>query len=127
VARPLLDGLTAIAERADCHWGNWLACDQSVTALLDFEWARLGEPADDWFFLARFSGPHMETVLDVIARATTTSREILRAQCEVRDATYLASDLRVSLEHPDARAGMGADRLRALEELIVGRYWWRHR
>jgi aminoglycoside phosphotransferase (APT) family kinase protein len=137
VARPLLDGLTAIAERAplparavvpvhaDCHWGNWLACDQSVTALLDFEWARLGEPADDWFFLARFSGPHMETVLDVIARATTTSREILRAQCEVREATYLASDLRVALEHPDARAGMGADRLRALEELIVGRYWWR--
>jgi aminoglycoside phosphotransferase (APT) family kinase protein len=112
---------------ADCHWGNWLACDQSVTALLDFEWARLGEPADDWFFLARFSGPHMETVLDVIARATTTSREILRAQCEVRDAAYLASDLRVALEHPDARAGMAADRLRTLEELIVGRYWWRHR
>jgi thiamine kinase-like enzyme len=57
--RHLLDGLTAIAERAplrarsvvpvhaDCHWGNWLACDQSVTALLDFEWARFGEPADD--------------------------------------------------------------------------------
>jgi aminoglycoside phosphotransferase (APT) family kinase protein len=139
VARPLLDGLTAIAERAplparavvpvhaDCHWGNWLACDQSVTALLDFEWARFGEPADDWCFLARFSGPHMETVLDVIARATTTSREILRAQCEVRDATYLVSDLRVALEHPDARAGMAADRLRAPEELIVGRYWWRHR
>jgi len=41
----LLDGLTATAERApsparatvpvhaDCHWGNWLACDRSVTAL----------------------------------------------------------------------------------------------
>jgi aminoglycoside phosphotransferase (APT) family kinase protein len=68
VSRPLLDGLTAIAERAplharavvpvhaDCHWGNWLACDQSVTALLDFEWARFGEPAD-WFFLARVQRP----------------------------------------------------------------------
>ena len=56
--RHLLDGLTAIAERAplharavvpvhaDCHWGNWLARDRSVTALLDFEWARFGEPAD---------------------------------------------------------------------------------
>jgi hypothetical protein len=125
--RAPLPARAVVPVHADCHWGNWLACDQSVTALLDFEWARFGEPADDWCFLARFSGPHMETVLDVIARATTTSREILRAQCEVRDATYLASDLRVSLEHPDARAGMGADRLRALEELIVGRYWWRHR
>jgi len=120
----LLDALTAIAERAplharaavpvhaDCHWGNWLACGQSVTALLDFEWARFGEPLDDWFFLARFSGPHMETVLDVIARATTTSLETLRAECEVRDAAYLASDLRVALEHPDPPAGMAGDRLR---------------
>ena len=138
VPRHLLDGLTAIAERAplharavvpvhaDCHWGNWLASDRSVTALLDFEWARFGEPADDWFFLARFSGPHMETVLDVVARATTTSPETLRAQCEVRDAAHLASDLRAALEHPGARAPMAADRLRGLEELIDGRYWWRH-
>jgi aminoglycoside phosphotransferase (APT) family kinase protein len=138
VSRHLLDGLTAIAERAplharavvpvhaDCHWGNWLAYDRSVTALLDFEWARFGEPADDWFFLARFSGPHMETVLDVIARATTTSLETLRAQCEVRDAAYLASDLRAALDHPGARAPMAADRLRGLEELIDGRYWWHH-
>jgi aminoglycoside phosphotransferase (APT) family kinase protein len=138
VPRHFLDGLTAIAERAplharavvpvhaDCHWGNWLAYDRSVTALLDFEWARFGEPADDWFFLARFSGPHMETVLDVIARATTTSLETLRAQCEVRDAAYLASDLRAALDHPGARAPMTADRLRGLEELIDGRYWWHH-
>ncbi|MFE9399221.1 phosphotransferase [Streptomyces flavidovirens] len=101
----LLEGLRAIAKRAplharavvpvhaDCHWGNWLARGRSVTALLDFEWARFGEPVDDWFFLARFSGPHMETVLDVIARATATSLETLRAECEVREATYLASDL----------------------------------
>ena len=138
VSRHLLDGLTAIAERAplharavvpvhaDCHWGNWLVYVRSVTALLDFEWARFGEPADDWFFLARFSGPHMETVLDVIARATTTSLETLRAECEVRDAAYLASDLRAALDHPGARAPMAADRLRGLEELIDGRYWWRH-
>jgi aminoglycoside phosphotransferase (APT) family kinase protein len=133
-----LDGLTAIAERAplhaqavvpvhaDCHWGNWLASGQSVTALLDFEWARLGEPADDWFFLARFSGPHMETVLDVIARATTTSAETLRAQCEVREAAHIASDLRIALEHPGTRARMAAERLRGLEELTAGHYWWRH-
>src|SRR5450756_531082 len=137
VPRHLLDGLTAIAERAplrarsvvpvhaDCHWGNWLACDRSVTALLDFEWARFGEPADDWFFLARFSGPHMEAVLDVIARATTTPPETLRAQCEVREAAHLASDLRAALDHPGARSPMTADRLRGLEELIDGHYWRR--
>jgi hypothetical protein len=137
IPRQLLDGLTAIAERAplharavvpvhaDCHWGNWLACDRSVTALLDFEWARFGEPADDWFFLVRFSGPHMETVLDVIARATATSPETLRTECEVRDATHLASDLRIAMEHPGAHAPMAAVRLRGLEELVVGRYWWR--
>ncbi|MGI5466319.1 phosphotransferase [Streptomyces sp. CA-132043] len=137
VPRPLLDGLSAIAKRAplcaqaavpvhaDCHGDNWVVCDLSVTALLDFEWARFGEPADDWFFLARFSGPHVETVLDVIARATTSSPETLRAECEVREAAHLASDLRIALEHPDAHAQLAADRLRALEELIVGRYWWR--
>jgi hypothetical protein len=138
VSRQLLDGLTAVARRAplraravvpvhaDCHWGNWLAYGHNVTALLDFEWARFGEPADDWFFLARFSGPHMETVLDVIARATATPAETLRAQCEVRDAAYLASDLRAALERPGFPASTAADRLRGLEELIVERYWWRH-
>uniref|UniRef100_UPI001376E11D phosphotransferase n=1 Tax=Streptacidiphilus carbonis TaxID=105422 RepID=UPI001376E11D len=88
---------TTVPVHADCHWGNWLAEDRTVTALLDFEWARFGEPADDWFFLARFSGPHMDTVLDIIARATSTSPEALRAECEVREATYLASDLRIAL------------------------------
>lgn len=137
----LVDGLLAIAARApmqaaatvpvhaDCHWGNWLACDHSVTALLDFEWARFGEPADDWFFLARFSGAHVATVLDVIARATGTSQENLRAQCEVRDAAYLAADLRVALAHPGSgsHGRMAAIRLRGLEELVAGRYWWRCR
>jgi hypothetical protein len=115
-----------MVERACCEQYSWLASDQSVTALLDFEWARLGEPADDWFFLARFSGPHMETVLDAIARATTTSAETLRAQCEVREAAHIASDLRIAHEHPGTRARMAAERLRGLEELTAGRYWWRH-
>lgn len=138
VPRRLIDGVMAIAERAplharavvpvhaDCHWGNWVVSDQSVTALLDFEWARFGEPADDWFFLARFSGPHTETVLAIIARAAMFPLESLRAECEVRDAAYLVSDLRLALERPGLRAGMAADRLRGLEELIAGRYWWRH-
>ena len=137
VAGRLIDGLTAIADRAplaaqtvvpvhaDCHWGNWLAREGIVTALLDFEWARFGEPADDWLFLARFSGPHVDVVLDVIADATATRQETLRAQCEVREAAHLASDLRSGLERPGPRAGMIADRLRALAELIDGRYWWR--
>ncbi len=124
--RAPLHAQAVVPVHGDCHWGNWLACDQSVMALLDFEWARFGEPADDWFFLARFSGPHMETVLDVIAHATAPPAETLRAECEVRDAAYLVSDLRVALERPDFPAGMAADRLRGLEELIIGRYWWRH-
>jgi hypothetical protein len=137
VADRLIDGLTAIADRApvsaptavpvhaDCHWGNWLARAGTVTALLDFEWARFGEPADDWFFLARFSGPHVAAVLDVIADATATPQEILRTQCEVREAAHLASDLRSGLERPGLRAGLVADRLRVLEELTDGRFWWR--
>ncbi|MFI5859911.1 phosphotransferase [Streptomyces sp. NPDC051546] len=133
----LLDGLLAIAHdappharavvpvHADCHWDNWLAHGRSVTALLDFEWARFGDPVDDWFFLIRFSGPHRESVLDVVARATGTPPDTLRAGCEVREATHLAADLRVALERPDVHARMAADRLRSLEELIGGRFWWR--
>jgi aminoglycoside phosphotransferase (APT) family kinase protein len=133
----LLDGLTAIADRAplrartvvpvhaDCHWGNWLASGRSVTALLDFEWARFGEPADDCFFLARFAGPHTEAVLDAITRAVATSPETLQAECEVREAAYLVSGLCIALERPSAHTRMAAERLHALEELIIGRYWWR--
>lgn len=73
-----LDGLTAIAEtapahtdalvpvHADCHWGNWLARDGELTALLDFEWARFGEPMDDWFFLIADSGVHTPAVLRTV-------------------------------------------------------------
>ncbi|MGW2988336.1 phosphotransferase family protein [Streptomyces goshikiensis] len=136
IPRPLIDGLTAIAEHApqqaravvpvhaDCHWGNWLVHDRRVTALLDFEWARFGEPADDWFFLARFSGPHAQTVLDVISQETLSSLETLRAACEVREATYLASDLCIALKHPDTSSRIAAERLHALEELVIERYWW---
>lgn len=136
VPLPVLDGLMDIAERAplraraavpvhaDCHWGNWLARDRTVTALLDFEWARFGDPVDDWTFLARFSGPHLEVVLDVIIEETEASPEVLRAECEVREAAYLVSDLRAALEDPGAPAAMAADRLRALDELIAGRIWW---
>jgi hypothetical protein len=137
IPRPLLDGLMRVAEsapsralvdvpvHADCHWGNWLVRDTSVTALLDFEWARFGEPLDDWFFLARFSGPHVDAVLDVIARETSTPPEVLRAGCEVREAAHLANDLCTVLEHPGARQRMATERLRALEELVVEHYWWR--
>jgi hypothetical protein len=74
----------------------------------------LGEPLDHGGFVSQ------------AARATATPVETLRAQCEIRDAAYLASDLRVALERPGFPARMAANRLRGLEELIVGRYWWRH-
>jgi aminoglycoside phosphotransferase (APT) family kinase protein len=137
----LLTGLVAIAEgapefavatvpvHADCHWGNWLACDGRVTALLDFEWARFGEPIDDWFFLIRFSGPHREAVLDVVAGATAIPRQTLRAECEAREASYLAADLRLALERPATVARPASaygirDLVGGLEELIVERSWW---
>ncbi|MFV2116475.1 phosphotransferase family protein [Micromonospora sp. LOL_025] len=138
VPRRMLEGLTAIAEsgpsqaravvpvHADCHWGNWLARDHAVTALLDFEWARFGEPMDDWFFLVRFSGPHMEAVLDVVADATATSPTTLRRECEVREASYLAWDLRVALQRPETPAQTVAENVRELEELVVASPWWRH-
>ncbi|MCL7456842.1 GNAT family N-acetyltransferase [Micromonospora sp. MSM11] len=137
VARRVLDGLAALAQdapslaradvpvHADCHWGNWLARDRRVTALLDFEWARLGEPMDDWFFLIRFSGPHREAVLDVVAGATETSPATLRQECEVREASCLTSDLRVALQRPATPARVVAENVRDLEELVVDRPWWR--
>jgi aminoglycoside phosphotransferase (APT) family kinase protein len=141
VPRRLLDGVAAIAEGApltartevpvhgDCHWDNWLACDRRVTALLDFEWARLGDPLDDWFFLIRFAGPHMELVLDVVARATSIPDEALRDRCEFREAAHLTADLRIAFSRPDAPAHQetAADRIRALAELVDERYWWRER
>jgi hypothetical protein len=138
VAGHLLDGLVTIAERAplratarvpvhaDCHWGNWLANDDKVMALLDFEWARFGEPIDDWFFLLRFSGPHMEAVLDVVSGTTAHSKELLRAECEIRDAAYLVSDLCEAFGRGDTSSPLVAERLRGIEELVVDRYWWRN-
>jgi hypothetical protein len=137
VSAAQLEGLTAIAQNAptsartivpvhaDCHWGNWLASAGTVTALLDFEWARLGEPIDDWFFLIAFSGEHREVVLDVVARETTTAPEILRAECEVRHAAYLASDICLALTYPDdVPADLLTARLTRLKQVIDDRYWW---
>jgi aminoglycoside phosphotransferase (APT) family kinase protein len=136
VSPQILAGLNAIADRApehagvdvpvhaDCYWENWLADGDTVTALLDFEWARFGEPADDWFFLIRFSGPRAAIVLDVVAEATGTPADALRAACEVREASHLATDVRLALEgNPEAGVGTIA----GLEELVIGRYWWRDR
>ncbi len=128
----IVKGLKEIADRApdrtrvevpvhaDCHWANWLANGDTVTALLDFEWARLAEPFEDWFFLIRFSGPHMATVLDVVADLTAIPEDELRAACEVRDANYVATDVRLTLEG-DPDAGVGS--LAGLEEIIDNRYW----
>lgn len=129
---PVLAGLTAIATQApprasvdvpvhaDCHWDNWLAADGRVLALLDFEWARWGEPLDDWFFLAAFSGPHRSVVLDVIARATGLAPDELAAGCELREAAHLVSDLLAEPGPPPPQ------RARELAALTVHRRWQRH-
>ena len=128
----LINGLREIAERApdrveaavpvhgDCDWENWLVHGDTVTALLDFEWARLAEPTDDWFFLVRWSGPHMAAVLDVVTEYTGIPEDELRAACEVREANYVISDVRLGLEGRNAGVGNIAD----LTKLIDGRYWW---
>lgn len=123
----MLDGLKAIASRApeharntvpvhaDCRWDNWLANGTALTALLDFEWARFGDPLDDWFFLARFSGPHMHAVLNAIAHATEIPLDDLRVECEVREASHLIADL------PFDQSRV----LTLLEQLVAG-IWWPH-
>jgi hypothetical protein len=133
----LLKGLRAIAANAparasvnvpvhaDCHWGNWLASDGTLTALLDFEWARFGEPMDDWFFVIADSGPHAPAVLDVIAAETAIPPDVLRAECEVREANYLASDIRLAHANPRTHARLLAQRMTRLTELITERPWWR--
>jgi len=132
ISPPLFNGLAAIADRApdqaetivpvhaDCHWGNWLVHQDEVTALLDFEWARFGEPADDWVFLSRFSGPHQQTVLTVISEATGTPLSQLRAACEVREAAYLTSDLLLAIKQGDE----AQDIVRDLRTMVVDRSWW---
>lgn len=137
VPQPILEGLAVIAAgapehadavvpvHADCHWGNWLVHDRRVTSVLDFEWARFGEPADDWMFLSRFSGPHRHAVLEVIADMTATPLATMQAACEVREAAYLTSDLILAFQAPSDRAAAAVDDLvRDLEELVVRRSWW---
>lgn len=137
LSRDVLDGLVTIAERspaeasavvpvhADCHWGNWLVDEGGVVALLDFEWARLGEPIDDWFFLARFSGPHQQAVVGVIAEARSIDPDELRAACERREVSYLTSDLLVAMERTDEPADVAAGIVRDLHDVVVNRSWWR--
>jgi Phosphotransferase enzyme family len=132
VPQHLIDGLKAIADNApeqakttvpvhaDCFWDNWLANGQTVTALLDFEWARFGEPMDDWFFLIRFSGPHLADVRDLVAETTATPKDVLNTACAAREAHFLAYDVRYAMEQEPA---MLPGKLRALEELIVSPHW----
>jgi aminoglycoside phosphotransferase (APT) family kinase protein len=124
----LLDGLVAIAERApdrartdvpvhaDGDWGNWLVDDHDVVALLDFERARFGEPADDWVLLAIASGPHLGLVVDAISEATGTPAEEIRAACELRHITFVADEL--------GDATWLSRGLQGLEDIVLNRRWW---
>jgi aminoglycoside phosphotransferase (APT) family kinase protein len=137
VRRTLLAGLHRIAAdapayaqadvpvHADCFWDNWLADNGKLTALLDFEWARFGDPLDDYFFLIALSGEHDLTVLNAVAQETGTTPDVLRAACETRSASYLASDILLALTRTDVRADLLARRLNSLEEVVVGRRWQR--
>lgn len=125
---PHLDVLRAIADRApayattdtpvhaDCDWGNWLVDGPDVTALLDFERARYGVPADDWVLLAVTSGRHLGTVLDAIADVTGEDPAGLRRDCELRDAAHIADDVAYgqAQENPPAWLARRLDDLRQL-------------
>ncbi|WP_433790007.1 phosphotransferase family protein [Actinoplanes sp. CA-252034] len=131
----LVDGLLALAEgapehvratvpvHADCHWGNWLAADGRITALLDFEWARFGDPMDDWFFVIADSGPHRAAVLDVVAGATGIPADVLRAECEIRHVSHLAADVRLAVTDPAGHGGLLETRWEQLHEVIDRRTW----
>lgn len=128
----LIKGLNEIAERApdqlqravpvhgDCDWANWLADGDTITALLDFESARLAEPVDDWFFLIRTGGPHMTAVLDIVTEHTAIPEDELRAACEMRHANYVISDIRLRLQ--GFNGGVGS--VSHLVEIIDDRFWW---
>jgi len=134
LSQATMDGLRGIADRAperagttvpvhaDCHWGNWLVHDDQVTVLLDFEWARFGEPVDDWMFLSRFSGSHMHAVLAVVAELTKTSLDSIRAACELRESSYLASDLLIAVSSGDHNEAQNIGLL--LDRIIRERQWW---
>jgi hypothetical protein len=128
----LIRGIKEIAERAperleravpvhgDCDWENWLADGDTITALLDFESARLAEPIDDWYFLIRYSGPHMAAALDVVTEHTAIAEDELRAACELRQANYVVSDVRLKLQ--GFNVGIGS--VSHLVEIVDDRYWW---
>jgi hypothetical protein len=128
----LVRGLKEIAARApewlqravpvhgDCDWENWLAEGDTITALLDFESARLAEPTDDWYFLIRYSGPDMTAALDVVTEHTAIPEDDLRAACELRQANYVVSDLRRRLQG----FNVGIGNVSHLVEIIDDRYWW---
>ena len=134
LSQATMDGLRDIAARAperagatvpvhaDCHWGNWLVRDDHVTVLLDFEWARFGEPVDDWMFLSRFSGSHMQAVLALVAELTRTPLDSIRAACELRESSYLASDLLIADAAGDHNEAQDVGSL--LDRMIGERQWW---
>jgi len=137
VDRALVHGLVSVAEgapraartdvpvHADCYWENWLASDGDLTALLDFEWARFGDPLDDYFFLVSFSGEHEAAVMDVVAEAAGISGATLRRECEVRQATFLVSDILLALTGDEANlpGQLLTRRLASLDQLVTGRRW----
>jgi hypothetical protein len=81
--------------------------------------ARLAEPTDDWFFLIRFSGPHMAAVLALVAEHTAIPADELRAACEVREASYVATDVRLRLEGCDAGLGSVSDLVELIDSCSV--------
>jgi aminoglycoside phosphotransferase (APT) family kinase protein len=47
--RPLLEAVqVGHLVHADAHWGNWLQQDGKITGLIDFEWARCGDPSSEF-------------------------------------------------------------------------------
>ncbi|WP_027341122.1 phosphotransferase family protein [Hamadaea tsunoensis] len=115
------DGPAATPVHADADWGNWLVDGPDVSALLDFERARYGVPADDWILLAVTSGPHLGAVLGAIVDLTGADPLVLRAECELRDAAHIAGDVAYALEEEKVPGWLAA-RIGHLERLAAGRW-----
>jgi hypothetical protein len=110
----------AVPVHGDCDWQNWLADGDTITALLDFESARLAEPTDDWYFVIQYSGAHMAAALDIVSGRAAIPEDELRAACELRQASYVVSDVRLKLQ--GFNVGIGS--VSHLVEIIDDRHWW---
>lgn len=64
----------------------------------------------------------MQAVLALVAELTKTSLDSIRAACELRESSYLASDLLIAVSSGDHEEAQNLGLL--LDRIIGERQWW---